>query len=143
MNLSLHRKFLLLLNTLLLISAVSCASYGISEGKNLENFVPEATDRSIHLQPSDPTTELALPTKADRAGKASGSRHLPVVHQRAATFAPVGKAMIAASEEEAAQNPRARSAKLRSAVRTEAPPEADDMSIFDLPNLASLGKMGS
>ena len=80
---------------------------------------------------------------SDRAGKASGSRHLPVVHQRAATFAPVGKAMVSASEEEAAQNPRARSAKLRSAVRTEAPPETDDMSIFDLPNLASLGKMGS
>ncbi|WP_075292202.1 16S rRNA (cytosine(1402)-N(4))-methyltransferase RsmH [Pararhizobium arenae] len=80
---------------------------------------------------------------SDRAGKASGSRHMPLVHQRAATFAPVGKSMVSASEEEAALNPRARSAKLRSAVRTEAPPEADDMSIFDLPNLASLGKMGA
>jgi 16S rRNA (cytosine1402-N4)-methyltransferase len=80
---------------------------------------------------------------SDRDGKASGSRHMPVVHQRAATFAPVGKSMVSASEEEAALNPRARSAKLRSAVRTEAPPEADDMSIFELPNLASLGKMGA
>lgn len=78
----------------------------------------------------------------DRAGKASGSRHLPLVHERAATFAPVGKSMVAASEEEASRNPRARSAKMRVGTRTEAPPEADDLSIFDLPNLASLGKIG-
>ena len=78
----------------------------------------------------------------DRAGKASGSRHLPIAHERAATFAPVGKSMVAASEEEASRNPRARSAKMRVGARTEAPPEADDLSIFDLPNLASLGKMG-
>ncbi|MDQ0320949.1 16S rRNA (cytosine1402-N4)-methyltransferase [Pararhizobium capsulatum DSM 1112] len=79
----------------------------------------------------------------DRSGKASGSRHMPVVHERAATFAPVGKPMVAASEEEALRNPRARSAKMRVGLRTEAPPEADDVSIFDLPNLASLGKMGA
>lgn len=78
----------------------------------------------------------------DRAGKASGSRHLPMVHERAATFAPVGKSMISASEDEASRNPRARSAKLRTGARTDVPPEADDLSIFDLPNLASLGKIG-
>ncbi|MFB2550755.1 16S rRNA (cytosine(1402)-N(4))-methyltransferase RsmH [Ensifer soli] len=78
----------------------------------------------------------------DRSGKASGSRHLPVVHQRAATFAPAGKAMITATEDESARNPRARSAKLRAGLRTAAPFEADDLSIFDLPDLATLGKLG-
>jgi 16S rRNA (cytosine1402-N4)-methyltransferase len=80
---------------------------------------------------------------ADRAGKASGSRHLPAAHERAATFAPVGKSMISASEEEAQANPRARSAKLRAGERTTAPAEAADMSIFGFPNLASLGKLGA
>lgn len=79
---------------------------------------------------------------ADRSGRASGSRHQPMVHERAATFEPVGKSMVAASEEEANSNPRARSAKLRAGMRTTAPAEAADMEIFDLPNLASLGKLG-
>jgi 16S rRNA (cytosine1402-N4)-methyltransferase len=79
----------------------------------------------------------------DRAGKASGSRHLPEVHDRAATFAPVGRPMVAASDEESAVNPRARSAKLRAGERTGAPAGTDDLSIFNLPNLADLAKMGS
>ncbi|TCU13603.1 16S rRNA (cytosine(1402)-N(4))-methyltransferase RsmH [Rhizobium sullae] len=79
---------------------------------------------------------------SDRAGKASGSRHLPIAHERAATFEPVGKSMIAASQAEAEANPRARSAKLRAGMRTNAPAEAADMAIFGLPSLASLGKLG-
>lgn len=79
---------------------------------------------------------------SDRSGKAGGSRHLPAVHERAATFEPVGKSMIGASEEEAEANPRARSAKLRAGVRTAAAEEPADFSIFDLPNLAALGKLG-
>ncbi len=79
---------------------------------------------------------------SDRAGKASGSRHLPIAHERAATFEPVGKSMVSASEEEAQANPRARSAKLRAGLRTTAPAEAEDMSLFGFPNLASLGKLG-
>ena len=79
---------------------------------------------------------------SDRAGKASGSRHLPIAHERAATFEPVGKSMVSASEEEAEANPRARSAKLRAGQRTIAPAEAEDMSLFGFPNLASLGKLG-
>ncbi|MBB3590234.1 16S rRNA (cytosine1402-N4)-methyltransferase [Rhizobium sp. BK529] len=79
---------------------------------------------------------------SDRAGKASGSRHLPVAHERAATFEPVGRSMVSVSEEEAQANPRARSAKLRAGQRTLAPAEADDMSLFGFPNLASLGKLG-
>ncbi len=79
---------------------------------------------------------------SDRAGKASGSRHLPAAHERAATFTAVGKSMISASEAEAESNPRARSAKLRAGQRTAAAAEAADMSLFGFPNLASLGKLG-
>ena len=79
----------------------------------------------------------------DRAGKAAGSRHLPEVHDRAATFAPVGRPMVSASEAESAVNPRARSAKLRAGERTNAPAGTDDLSIFNLPSLAGLEKMGS
>jgi 16S rRNA (cytosine1402-N4)-methyltransferase len=78
----------------------------------------------------------------DRSGKAGGSRHLPMVTARPATFAPVGKPMVAASEEEAARNPRARSAKLRAGIRTQAPSPGDDLSIFNLPELASLARLG-
>lgn len=79
---------------------------------------------------------------SERSGKASGSRHLPMVQVRPATFEPVGKGLIAASDDEAELNPRARSAKLRAGIRTSAPPETADMSIFDLPDLASLEKIG-
>ncbi|MCJ8148580.1 MULTISPECIES: 16S rRNA (cytosine(1402)-N(4))-methyltransferase RsmH [Shinella] len=79
----------------------------------------------------------------DRAGKAAGSRHLPEVHDRAATFTPVGRPMVAASDAESVVNPRARSAKLRAGERTSAPAGTDDLSIFNLPNLAALEKMGS
>ncbi|SOC40313.1 16S rRNA (cytosine1402-N4)-methyltransferase [Rhizobium subbaraonis] len=78
----------------------------------------------------------------DRSGKSSGSRHLPELIKRDVIFAPVGKSMIAASEEECAVNPRARSAKLRAGERTSAPPGTDDLSIFELPELASLEKIG-
>jgi 16S rRNA (cytosine1402-N4)-methyltransferase len=80
---------------------------------------------------------------SDRAGKAQGSRHMPLVHERAATFVALGKPMVSASEEEAERNPRARSAKLRASVRTGAAAEAADLSIFDLPSLASLNSLGS
>ncbi|MFD1328586.1 16S rRNA (cytosine(1402)-N(4))-methyltransferase RsmH [Mycoplana ramosa] len=78
----------------------------------------------------------------DRSGRTTGSRHLPELIKRDVIFAPVGKSMIAASEEEAAANPRARSAKLRAGKRTTAPSGADDLSIFDLPELATLEKIG-
>ncbi|TDK38875.1 16S rRNA (cytosine(1402)-N(4))-methyltransferase RsmH [Rhizobium deserti] len=80
---------------------------------------------------------------ADRSGKASGSRHLPMVEAKAAIFQPIGRSMISASEAEAEINPRARSAKLRAGIRSDAPPRSADMSIFDLPDLASLAKMGA
>lgn len=79
----------------------------------------------------------------DRSGKASGSRHLPMVEDRPSIFEPVGKGMLSATDAEAAINPRARSAKLRAAFRTAAPVRPADFSIFDLPELTSLEKMGA
>ncbi|MCM2401969.1 16S rRNA (cytosine(1402)-N(4))-methyltransferase RsmH [Rhizobium sp. S153] len=79
---------------------------------------------------------------SERSGKASGSRHMPMVTAKAAIFEPVGKGMVSASEAEAEINPRARSAKLRAGIRTTAPAEKPDFSIFDLPDLASLDRIG-
>lgn len=61
---------------------------------------------------------------AERAGKTpSGSRHLPpVARGPAPSFVLPFKPMRAASQAEAKVNPRARSAKLRAAVRTAAAP---------------------
>ncbi|MEK1867730.1 MAG: 16S rRNA (cytosine(1402)-N(4))-methyltransferase RsmH, partial [Ensifer adhaerens] len=50
--------------------------------------------------------------------------------------------MVAASEEEASLNPRARSAKLRAGIRTQAASPGNDLSIFNLPELASLARLG-
>ncbi|KGE00808.1 16S rRNA (cytosine(1402)-N(4))-methyltransferase RsmH [Rhizobium sp. YS-1r] len=80
---------------------------------------------------------------ADRSGKVSGSRHLPMVEAKPAVFEALGRSVVAASDEEAEANPRARSAKLRAGIRTDAAPRPVDMSIFDLPDLASIARMGA
>ena len=80
---------------------------------------------------------------ADRAGRASGSRHLPEVAQTPAVFEPMSRQAVAAGDAEAEVNPRARSAKLRAGIRTPAPAGRADLSIFDLPQLASIERMGS
>ncbi len=72
----------------------------------------------------------------DRSGQPGGSRHLPQQVEREATFEKAGK-VITASRAEAERNPRARSAKLRVAVRTAAAPRETDFSIFPLPDLPS------
>ncbi len=71
----------------------------------------------------------------DRMGGSGGSRHMPEVAEKPATFAAEGKAMIKASEAEAERNPRARSAKLRAGTRTDAPARPADMGLFGLPDL--------
>ena len=74
---------------------------------------------------------------ADRSGKGGGSRHLPEAQIKAATF-DKASGVIAASEAEAARNPRARSAKLRAAVRTDAPAREEDFSLFGFPKLPDI-----
>lgn len=74
---------------------------------------------------------------ADRSGSPAGSRHLPEAHVKAATFDKRGGA-ISPTPGEIEANPRARSAKLRVAIRTAAPFRAADPSIFGLPKLPEI-----
>ncbi|WP_062227788.1 16S rRNA (cytosine(1402)-N(4))-methyltransferase RsmH [Aureimonas frigidaquae] len=80
----------------------------------------------------------------DRSQAASQSRHLPDLSHEEATFATRNKAE-GGSAEEIAANPRARSAKLRAAVRTTAPAPTGPQAFrfFDLPALAELPQSGA
>ena len=78
----------------------------------------------------------------DRAGKASGSRHLPMVTERQSTFTLIGKQPVTAGEAECEANPRSRSAKLRAGLRTEVPAGKTDSDILPVPNLAALAAFG-
>jgi 16S rRNA (cytosine1402-N4)-methyltransferase len=79
---------------------------------------------------------------ADRSGRASGSRYLPEVNQAPEIFELVTRQAVSATEAEAELNPRARSAKLRAGIRTTAKPGKADQTIFDLPQLADIERMG-
>lgn len=73
----------------------------------------------------------------ERSSAPAGSRHMPQTVALAPTFHKAGSA-VTAGEAELEANSRARSARLRAAVRTEAPPRASDLSLFGLPRLPSL-----
>lgn len=71
----------------------------------------------------------------DRTTNGGGSRFMPASAPEPLIYSIDGKAVVAASAEQAEINPRSRSAKLRQATRTDALPRKADLSIFKLPNL--------
>lgn len=77
---------------------------------------------------------------AERGRISSGrSRHLPDAPMLEPTFKLVGKGIVTPDETEQSANPRARSAKLRAAVRTAAPARPVDASTIGVPSLRAIG----
>jgi 16S rRNA (cytosine1402-N4)-methyltransferase len=77
----------------------------------------------------------------ERSKTGGGSRHLPEVAQSRPRFSLVNKRPITAGDEELKANPRARSAKLRGAERTDAPAQ-DAGPLPGWPTLASVMRGG-
>lgn len=77
---------------------------------------------------------------AARSSNPAGSRHLPQAPVEAPTFDKPHRGFVAPQAGEIEVNPRARSAKLRIASRTEAAARPEDLTIFKLPRIA--GKTG-
>ncbi|VDC33236.1 16S rRNA (cytosine(1402)-N(4))-methyltransferase RsmH [Pseudogemmobacter humi] len=70
----------------------------------------------------------------------AANRYAPARAETAARFRLVSKKAIGPDDEELAQNPRSRSAKLRVAIRTDAPPEAPDPVAAGLPRFSGKGR---
>jgi 16S rRNA (cytosine1402-N4)-methyltransferase len=78
---------------------------------------------------------------AERSKTGGGSRHLPEIAQSVPRFRIVNKRPIIADEAETKSNPRARSAKLRGAERTDTPAQ-DAGPLPGWPTLASVMRGG-
>jgi 16S rRNA (cytosine1402-N4)-methyltransferase len=74
---------------------------------------------------------------ASRGETRAGSRHQPDVERHDARFITLTKKPVVADDDEVEHNPRARSAKLRAAERTAAPPLDGDLDDL-LPRLPSI-----